>query len=495
MKKSESKNYQSKKRIYPIGLVPILIVQVFIIFPLVCLSSTIVYYMQSVGHINTSQAVIVFSISFSLIWGGNWFGVTAGRLVNRHQVIIVGIMLIFISLICLANNWISIIYSIALFATGFVFFAPNKSILINYLYEKNDVYGRNSAITLLQFFVNIGSAGAAILFGIFVKKIGYRISYEIVSIFPILGLFIYLYLSKKVHLSQDNKKIFFPQDRYHIKNIVLITLLGLVTSLIFFIIFKLIKLETYIIFTISGIVLLFIIYKARVLLLEEKIMLRSLIIIFILIVLASSIDAFIPSVISLFINSNVDRHIFRYVLPASSFQGFNSIMVVILCLPLSLLWSYKSKSSHNINNFKYISGGFIAYGLGFLVLSLAIMISPGKLNVFIILLFYLTQAIAFTLVSPGLNSLIFKYIPKKMDNLIFGIFSFTGAFAGLTLTFLTPILHIDIISHKIQDSTKGVFVHTFFYLSLYPLIIAILIIAFYKLKISSMKLFSHKNKT
>ncbi|MED7789701.1 hypothetical protein [Francisella sp. 19X1-34] len=214
-------------------------------------------------------------------------------------------------------------------------------------------------------------------------------------------------------MSQDNEKVFFPQNKNYVKNIVSIGLLGLVISSIFFAIFNLAKVETYIFFIIFAIVLLFIMFKAKSFLLEEKNMLRSLIIIFILIVIASSMDAFIPSIISLFINLNVNRHIFGYVLPASSFQGFDSMMVVILCLPLSLLWSYKSRLSHDVSYFKYITGGFIAYSLGFLILFLAIIISPKKINIFIILLFYLTQAVAFTLVIPSLNSLVFKYIPKK----------------------------------------------------------------------------------
>ncbi|MED7789700.1 hypothetical protein [Francisella sp. 19X1-34] len=108
----------------------------------------------------------------------------------------------------MANNFINITYSIALFATGFIFFAPNKNILVIYLYEKNDAYGRNSAITLRQFFVNIGAAVAAIFFGIIVKKIGYNISYEIVSILPILGLFIYISRGKLICL-KITKKYFF----------------------------------------------------------------------------------------------------------------------------------------------------------------------------------------------------------------------------------------------------------------------------------------------
>ncbi|MED7789699.1 hypothetical protein, partial [Francisella sp. 19X1-34] len=76
--------------------VHLLTVQIFIIFPLICLSSTIVFYMQSVEHLNAAQAVVIFSISFSLIWGGDWFGITVGNLVNRHQTIIVGILYLFL---------------------------------------------------------------------------------------------------------------------------------------------------------------------------------------------------------------------------------------------------------------------------------------------------------------------------------------------------------------------------------------------------------------
>ncbi|PUZ27731.1 proton-dependent oligopeptide transporter, POT family [Chitinophaga costaii] len=133
-------------------------------------------------------------------------------------------------------------------------------------------------------------------------------------------------------------------------------------------------------------------------------------------------------------DKQTDLHFLGYELPPSSLQNANSLFIIILALPFSLLWSaLQKKKLEPISPVKQ-SIGLLMLSIGFLIIAQQVKnLGEGmKLGVVWMFVMYFFHTVGELCLSPIGLSLVSKLAPKRFTSLLMGVWFLANA-AGYAL--------------------------------------------------------------
>ncbi|MEG0947944.1 MAG: peptide MFS transporter [Bacteroidales bacterium] len=141
--------------------------------------------------------------------------------------------------------------------------------------------------------------------------------------------------------------------------------------------------------------------------------------------------------LTFFADEQTNRHIFGWEMPASYFQSFNAIFIVVLAPVFAALWQFLGKKQMEPASPVKQSIGLFLLAVGYLVIALGVRgIEPGvKVSILWLTGLYLIHTMGELCLSPIGLSMVNKLSPVRFASLLMGVWYMSTAaankFAGI----------------------------------------------------------------
>ena len=413
---------------------------------------------QALAEKDTAAAAVYASYG-SLVYASTVIG---GRISDkilgmRSSIFLGGILMSLGHFVLAIENDIAFFLALAFIVVGNGFFKPNISTFVGSLYKDGD-RRKDSGFTIFYMGINIGGFAAPLICGWLGETYGWHYGFGLAGIGMLTGLAFFwsgiknnIFGDKGLPPNQEiyEKKILgIPQKTF--VPIVSFLCAPVVAYLLFS--YKAIAGgETFLgdqnyvglLFKLLGVGIL--IYMITVIVKstpdERKKLIMALLITFFM-TLFWGFHELSGSVITLFADRNVALD---GIMNASQTNSLNSLVIVVLSIPVSLLWAYLSKKNLNPRTPYKFGMGLILAGVSFYVLSIsgASADENGMVPFTYLFVMYFIISIGELFMSPVGLSKITDLSPKKIVAFMMGIWFLSSAYAFQIVGFISKQLAIE----------------------------------------------------
>ena len=318
-----------------------------------------------------------------------------------------------------------------IFGNGF--FKPNISTMVGQLYPDGDNSKKDSAYTIFYMGINAGAFLAPLVCGYLGEKVDFKWGFFAAGVGMLISLVVFYYTKDKYVVSASGEQLGTHANKLKDTSIsetgktgfsptqiiILISSIVVAICILFFVV--------HVDFWGSAIYgmtlcLPFAILTDRSLTKVEKSRLSVIIIIMLFVIFFWMCFEQAGASLTFFAKEQTDRHIFGWEMPASYFQSFNPIFIVILAPIFAGLWSYLGKKGiEPPAPMKQAMGlGFLA--LGFLFISFGTTGDPLlKVSILWLTGLYFLHTVGELFLSPIGLSMVNKLTPGRFTSLMMGI--------------------------------------------------------------------------
>ncbi|MCM5662637.1 peptide MFS transporter [Galbibacter mesophilus] len=315
--------------------------------------------------------------------------------------------------------------ALALIIIGNGFFKPNVSSFLGEFYETDDPR-KDGAFSIFYMGVNIGSFLSILTCGYVGQNINWHYGFGLAGIGMLIGLLVFWLFAKgfgdKGLMPEEVKtgevKIF------GVKPSVVVITLSLVAIPICALMLNLNEVMSTLLLVISIGIIGYIVYHA--LKSENKAEGQRLLVVVVLFFFHAVFWALFEQAggsLTIFIEKNVDRSFLGTVLPASIFQSFNPLFIILLAPLFSWMWLRLNKSGKEPSTpMKFVLGlSLLAFGFAIIVLGAKFFPDQqGLVSVVFVALMYLFHTMGELSLSPVGLSMVTKLSPAKIVGFVMG---------------------------------------------------------------------------
>ncbi len=403
-------------------------------------------------------AIAVYSSYGSLVYAS---AVVGGRISDkilgmRRSIFLGGILMSLGHFVLAIENHITFFLALALIIVGNGFFKPNISTFVGTLYPKGDPR-KDSGFTIFYMGINIGGFVAPLLCGWLAATYGWHYGFGLAGIGMLTGLIFFwdgirknVFGDRGLPPSQDileRKILAIPQKT-------LIPLLAFLAAPVIALL-----LASYqslgadgtllggqnIVNVIFNALAVFILGFLGVIMYnstpdERKKLFMAVLITFFMLIFWG-FHELSGSVITLF----ADRNVNLFLLDATQTNSLNSMFIIILSIPISLLWIYLSKKNKNPRTPYKFGLGLVFAGISFYVLALSGNQADvnGMVPFSYLLVMYLLISIGELFMSPVGLSKITDLSPQRIVAFMMGVWFLSSAFAFQVVGFIGKQLAVE----------------------------------------------------
>ncbi len=374
----------------------------------------------------------------------------------RHSIFLGGILMAVGHFVLAIENNMAFFLALSLIIVGNGFFKPNISTFVGTLYEKGDPK-KDSGFTIFYMGINIGGWAAPLLCGWLAAKYGWHYGFGLAGIGMLTGLiFFWRGIKKNVFGNRGLP----PNDQVlgkkimGIKQGILIPILAVASAPIIAVLLSSYKeIATSgllggqnivnVIFKLIGITVVaylgYEMYKAT---LDERKKLIVAVLITVFMTIFWGFHELSGSVITLFAARNVDLD---GIMTAAQTNSLNSMWIIILAIPISLMWTWLSKKKANPRTPYKFGLGLLFAGISFYVLAIsgASASATGLVPFAYLLLMYFLLSVGELFMSPVGLSKITDLSPKRIVAFMMGVWFLSSAFAFQIVGFIGKQLAIE----------------------------------------------------
>ncbi|TXD51650.1 MULTISPECIES: peptide MFS transporter [unclassified Polaribacter] len=411
----------------------------------------------------------------------------------RSSIFLGGILMSIGHFVLAVENDIAFFLALAFIIVGNGFFKPNISTFVGALYKDGDVR-KDSGFTIFYMGINIGGWVAPLLCGWLAVKYGYHYGFGLAGIGMMAGL-IFFWSGIKKNVFGD--KGLPPSKEIYEKPVIGIpqkTLIPIIAILFVPVIAYILSSyeaimggdsflgdETIVglIFKIIGITI--VIYLGSIMLkatLEERKKLFMAVLITFFMTMFWGFHELSGSVITLFASRNVSLD---GIMTAAQTNSLNSMFIIILAIPISLLWGYLSKKNLNPRTPYKFGLGLLLAGASFYILALSKGNADenGMVPFAYLLVMYLILSIGELFMSPVGLSKITDLSPKKIVAFMMGIWFLSSAYAFQIVGFIGKQLAVESTDANVGGlDTLAIYTDGFLLISKYAVGAGLIIIIF-----------------
>ena len=411
----------------------------------------------------------------------------------RSSIFLGGILMSVGHFVLAIESNIAFFLALAFIIVGNGFFKPNISTFVGALYEEGDVR-KDSGFTIFYMGINIGGWIAPLLCGWLALKYGYHYGFGLAGIGMTIGL-IFFWSGIKKNVFGD--KGLPPNNEVYEKPILGIpqkTFIPILATLFVPIIAYILSSyeaimggesilgnETIVglIFKVIGITIL--IYLGSIMLkatLDERKKLFMAVLITFFMTLFWGFHELSGSVITLFASRNVALDGF---MTAAQTLSLNSMFIIILAIPISLLWGYLSKKNLNPRTPYKFGLGLVLAGASFYVLALSEGSADenGMVPFAYLIVMYFVLSIGELFMSPVGLSKITSLSPKRIVAFMMGIWFLSSAYAFQIVGFIGKQLAVESTDSNVGGlDTLAIYTDGFMLISQYALGAGLIVIIF-----------------
>jgi len=183
------------------------------------------------------------------------------------------------------------------------------------------------------------------------------------------------------------------------------------------------------------------------------------------------------SVITLFASRNVDLTFMN----AAQTNSLNSMFIILLAIPISLLWAYLSKKKLNPRTPYKFGFGLILAGLSFYILAMSAGSADenGMVPFAYLFIMYLVISIGELFMSPVGLSKITDLSPKRIVAFMMGIWFLSSAYAFQIVGFISKQLAVESTDVNVGGlQTLGIYTDGFGLIAKYALGAGLIVLIF-----------------
>ncbi len=328
--------------------------------------------------------------------------------------------------------WLALAFIIV--GTGFL--KANISVIVGQLYQRTDVR-RDSAYTIFYMGINLGAALGAIICGYLGETIGWKYGFGAAGVGMLLGLVVFVW----------GKPLFFGRGESPVPEKLetkvsglrfehLLYAIGVASVLVCWV---LIQYQTVVgwLLGVAGLILvLYVVLTAVITLTRED---RDRIFAAMFLIFGSimfwALFEQAGSSLNLLTDRMVNRELFGFDVPASTFQSINAIYIVLLAPVLAALWTWLGRRNLEPSAPAKFGLAMLQLGAGFLVLVWGAKqagLGEEFTPVIFIFLIYLLHTTGELCLSPVGLSAMNRLAPAKLASLIMGTWFFASAAGNFT---------------------------------------------------------------
>ncbi|MGB5370659.1 MAG: oligopeptide:H+ symporter [Flavobacteriaceae bacterium] len=374
----------------------------------------------------------------------------------RNSIFLGGILMAVGHFVLAIENNVAFFLALSLIIVGNGFFKPNISTFVGTLYAPGDPK-KDSGFTIFYMGINIGGWVAPLLCGWLAYKYGWHYGFGLAGIGMLIGL---LFFWSGIRKNVFGDKGLPPNDQVLSKEIIGVKQ-GIMVPVLAVLSVPIIAylLSSYkalgadgtflgdqnivnIIFKVIGIAILvylaYIMYQAT---LDERKKLFVAVLITFFMTIFWGFHELSGSVITLFASRNVNLSF----MSAAQTNSLNSMFIIILAIPISMLWTYLSKKKMNPRTPYKFGFGLVFAGISFYILALsgASADDNGMVPFAYLLLMYFLISVGELFMSPVGLSKITDLSPKRIVAFMMGVWFLSSAFAFQVVGFIGEQLAIE----------------------------------------------------
>jgi POT family proton-dependent oligopeptide transporter len=404
-------------------------------------------------------AAAVYASYGSLVYAST---VVGGRISDkilgmRQSIFLGGILMALGHFVLAIENDIAFFLALAFIVVGNGFFKPNISTFVGSLYEDGD-RRKDSGFTIFYMGINIGGFIAPLLCGWLGKEYGWHYGFGLAGFGMLLGL-IFFWSGIKKNVFGD--KGLPPSEEVYNKKVLglpqktLVPILAFLSApLIAYLLAEYKSIgsgETFlgdqnivnVLFKVVGVIVL--LYLGKIMMgatVEERKKLFMAVLITFFMTIFWGFHELSGSVITLFADRNVALD---GIMNASQTNSLNSIVIILLSIPVSLLWTYLSKKKLNPRTPYKFGMGLLLAGISFYILSLSkgAANEEGMVPFFYLLAMYFVLSIGELFMSPVGLSKITDLSPKRIIAFMMGIWFLSSTYAFQIVGFISKELAVE----------------------------------------------------
>jgi POT family proton-dependent oligopeptide transporter len=448
---------------HPVGLFYLFFAELWERFSFYGMRALLMLYMVNEIFVALAErdvaAAAVYASYGSLVYASTVVGgrVSDKILGMRSSIFLGGILMALGHFVLAIENDIAFFLALAFIIVGNGFFKPNISTFVGSLYADGD-RRKDSGFTIFYMGINIGGFVAPLLCGWLAATYGWHYGFGLAGLGMLTGL-IFFWSGIRKNVFGDRGMP--PSVEVYEKRIlgvpqkILVPIIAVLAApLIAYVlasykaiaggesflgdqnivnlIFKLIGLAVVIFLGV-------IIYKAAA---DERKKLFMAVLITFFMTLFWGFHELSGSVITLFADRNVALD---GIMNASQTNSLNSLVIIVLSIPISLLWAYLSKRNLNPRTPYKFGLGLVLAGASFYVLSLsgASADANGMVPFAFLFIMYFILSIGELFMSPVGLSKITDLSPKRIVAFMMGIWFLSSAYAFQIVGFISKQLAIE----------------------------------------------------
>lgn len=408
----------------------------------------------------------------------------------RNSIFLGGILMSIGHFVLAIENNIAFFLALSLIIVGNGFFKPNISTFVGTLYKKGDPK-KDSGFTIFYMGINIGGWVAPLLCGWLAAKYGWHYGFGLAGIGMLTGLIVFWSgISKGVFGDRGlppNKTVMTKRVLGLPQGVLVCILAVLSAPLIAFLLsaYKEVATEgllagqniVNIIFKFIGLAVLaylaYIMVKAT---LDERKKLFVAVLITFFMTIFWGFHELSGSVITLFAARNIDL---EGIMSAAQTNSLNSMFIIILAIPISMMWTWLSKKNSNPRTPYKFGLGLVFAGISFYVLAIsgASADANGLVPFAYLLLMYFLLSVGELFMSPVGLSKITDLSPLRIVAFMMGVWFLSSAFAFQIVGFIGKQLAIESTDKNVGGmETLGVYTDGFMLIAKYALGCGLLIL-------------------
>lgn len=400
----------------------------------------------------------VYASYGSLVYASTVIGgkISDSILGMRNSIFLGGILMSIGHFVLAVENDIAFFLALSFIIVGNGFFKPNISTFVGTLYKHGDPK-KDSGFTIFYMGINIGGWVAPLLCGWLAAKYGWHYGFGLAGIGMLTGLiFFWSGIKKGVFgdkgLPPENGSI--NKSIAGIKQGILVPILAVLSApLIAYLLssYKAVATDGFfadqnivnVIFKFIGIAVLgylaYIMFKAT---LDERKKLFVAVLITFFMTIFWGFHELSGSVITLFAARNVSLD---GIMTAAQTNSLNSMWIIILAIPISMMWTKLSKSGKNPRTPYKFGLGLLFAGISFYVLAISGTSANdnGLVPFAYLLLMYFLLSVGELFMSPVGLSKITDLSPKRIVAFMMGVWFLSSAFAFQVVGFIGKQLAIE----------------------------------------------------
>lgn len=438
------------------------------IFPL------LVVYVKTQYHFSDVHATTLFGAFGCFYFGAAiWSGALVDRFASRLTLPL-SCLLVVLGFLCLSLNNMMLLYvSLGILCIGAGMFQSGMNLCMSHLYSRDDPH-RDVGFTLSYIGINIGATIAAFSGGFLADHFGYHTTFLITCSGALISMVIFLAYYSKFDFRQHPLLTREPILWKQCFPLITFSFIGaLLLSVLFF----------YANFTIRMVPILGVLIVIGLAWLgkkESREGRNKLWLLLALIVVATGFWLLYmtsPSFLTLFISTNVDRHVFGIEVPPSVFWGLGTFFIVVLGVIFSMIWQWLADRNRMPSEASKLSFSLLFVGVAYLLIAGLIHLAKGHMvSGYWLILCYLLQTCGELCIGPIGFAMVGKLAPKRLEATLIGLWLY-GSGVGSALSGLFA-QHLSIPTHANTVALSNPYYqHNFAILGSIPFVMGVVMLA------------------